>query len=205
MTTNIEYQVLGNTLRIRQTKDVVTDLNTFDAITSPNNSVIHGGILCNVDHDSLSNDPPADITGPTTNMAILSPNSVTSVNDFSVALSSGYSNANVNANDLYGSVTIGETTFYGTKIGRFESGIGKQTGTSNTYLWIKTANFKVTVIRYISASGEIVTEEYTQASLNVKLTGSVSSSTFGRITMNIPKATDDLLLFIGIENIFETA
>ena len=205
MTTNIEYQVLGNTLRIRQTKDIITDLNVFDAITSPNNSVMHGGIYCNILHDtSSSSNDPGNVTAPTSYMAILSGNDSTNNNVFKLTLGSGYNNANSQGNGTFGSVTIDNTTFYGTKIGTFACVIGKQTGTTSSYLNIRTANIKITVIRYVSASGEIITEEYTQSTLFNSVSGSYSNSTMGRITLQIPKATDDLLLFIGIENIFET-
>ena len=194
MSTKLTYQQLGNTIRMVSVKDVAIDKDIFDAMTSPNNGVFHGALAA-TEGNSLP-------TKATTTRAFVSP-SGTSTSSGNTVLSAGVVNTSAiamgAASGLYGNVTIDGITFYGRRQTAYRAVIKSYAGSVLTS--ITTSAFKLTIIKYDSASGEIVTSTQVLSSLNQSIT---TTSTSGHIyvQINIQKADNDLLLFVGIENIF---
>ena len=98
-------------------------------------------------------------------------------------------------------VTIGSITFYGTKASYLQCLIFN----GSTPCGICTAPLKITVIKCNTISQEITTQEFNIESKS----GNASSPQSGRstvayATLSIAKTADEILLFVGIENIFNS-
>ena len=203
MSTKITYQQLGNTLRLVTVKDIAMDINVFDAITSPNNSVLHGGVCVNYLATATNPSAPTSNTGDFAFFAFYSTSVSASNTTLTLTLSNNAYTPEIRLFPAVGNIipiTIDGTTFYGTRA----SSLQCLMFSGSTPCGICTAPIKITVIKCNTTSQEITTETYNIESKSGNASSPMSGrSTVAYATLQIAKTSDDILLFVGIENIFE--
>ena len=187
MSTKITYQTLGNTLRMVTVKDVVMDIGLYDSITSPNNSVLHGTICFNAGSNQSTVVTP---TGFTNSCADLRWTSGSSTANTTISSTSDAPSNSSGINN-FGSITVDGTTFYGTKRCKLFYTTGQA--------YVATPKLKITTIKINTTSQEITTSEVELAARNMSETYRYNL----QLLLNIAKTEEELLLFVGIENIFE--
>lgn len=202
MSTKLDYQVFGNTLRVVNVKDIVLDKGVYDATTSPNNGVVHGNICFNYATTQIST-PPTTNTGNAGVFAFYGQSKSASTTSLTISLSNsmlGNDTTLTYSVDNFGSVIIDGVTFYGAKSANLRCSVIS----SSSACGICTAPLKITVMKANATSQEITTEVYNIESKSGYASSPTSGrSTGGNINLSIAKTADDILLFVGIENILE--